>query len=356
MKKNRFFFSGEHTLILVFICGGLMLLFLNRCKKDTVNAPSLTTAKVTNIAISTATSGGNITSNGGDMIIARGVCWSTNQMPTVNDNKTTDSTGVGSFTSNITGLTQATEYYVRAYATNGAGTAYGRQVSFTTLTTGLGDILFNPNVAYGSVTDIDGNTYRTVQIGTQTWMAENLKTTRFNNGDLIGTTSPATLDLSNEQNPIYQWAYDGKEEYVKNYGRLYTWCAIADSLSVCPTGWHVGSGDDWSTLLDYLGGDSIAMLKLREIGTTHWENSLLNNANETGFTALPGGYRNEFGEFLGIGAVGKWFGGCVCWEVEMDTSHLNRFFPMTGMGPCPGRTYNYSWNYGKSVRCVKDSK
>lgn len=88
------------------------------------------------------------------------------------------------------------------------------------------------------VTDIDGNVYHTVTIGTQVWMVENLKVTKYRNGDLIGTTTPATLDISGEAEPKYQWVYDGKESNVSTYGRLYTWYAITDNRNVCPKGWH----------------------------------------------------------------------------------------------------------------------
>ena len=103
-----------------------------------------------------------------------------------------------------------------------------------------------------SVKDIDGNVYRTITIGTQVWMAENLKTTKYRNGDLIGTTTPATLVIEGESTPKYQWAYDGNESNVATYGRLYTWYVATDSRNVCPIGWHVPTDAEWTTLTDYL--------------------------------------------------------------------------------------------------------
>ena len=130
----------------------------------------LTTESVTNVTQSTATSGGNVTSDGGAPVTERGVCWSTSTNPSIADSKTMDGTGTGSFTSSLTGLDASTTYYLKAYATNSAGTGYGNTISFN---------------SKGTMTDIDGNVYNTITIGNQTWMQENLNTTRYSNGDLL---------------------------------------------------------------------------------------------------------------------------------------------------------------------------
>jgi uncharacterized protein (TIGR02145 family) len=177
-----------------------------------------------------------------------------------------------------------------------------------------GEIIFNPNLTYETVADIDGNVYKTITIGTQTWMAENLKTTKYRNGDLIGTTIPYNKDISGETDPKYQWAYEGNESYVAIYGRLYTWYASNDSRNLCPTGWHLASNDEWNILTltldpkasgnDYGNISYIAAGKLKEIGTTHWLNPNLHATNESGYTALPSGNRNQFGVFRYIGEYG----------------------------------------------------
>lgn len=149
------------------------------------------------------------------------------------------------------------------------------------------------NAQTETTTDIDGNVYQTVTIGTQKWMKENLKTTHYRNGDSIGTTYPATKNYMNESAPKYQWAYDGNESNVSVYGRLYTGYAASDNRKVCPAGWHVPTSIEWRTLIDYLGGGMVAHGKLKESGTTHWKSPNSDATNESGFTGLPGGMRGE---------------------------------------------------------------
>ena len=103
-----------------------------------------------------------------------------------------------------------------------------------------------------TISDIDGNVYKIIKLGDQWWMAENLKVTKYSNGDLIGTTIPATLDILGESTPKYQWAYDGNENNVSTYGRLYSWYAATDNRNVCPAGWHVPGDSEWTILTDYL--------------------------------------------------------------------------------------------------------
>jgi uncharacterized protein (TIGR02145 family) len=200
------------------------------------------------------------------------------------------------------------------------------------------------------VTDIDGNTYNTVGIGSQLWMAENLKTTRYNNGDSIGTTTPATLDYSNEDSPRYQWASTGKESNVAVYGRLYTWYAANDSRSVCPTGWHVPTDGEWTTLTTYLG-ESFAGGKLKETGITHWVTPNLGATNETGFTALASGFHSDNGGsgFFGVGAF--FWSSTKTTEVTTPpyAYHRNMWYERVNV-----EGYGCSVNWGLSIRCVKD--
>ena len=196
----------------------------------------------------------------------------------------------------------------------------------------------------GTVTDIDGNVYKTVKIGNQWWMAENLKVTKYKDGSAIPNVTKGTL-----WNGLTTGAYcnyDNKESNVATYGRLYNWYAI-NTGNLCPTGWHVPTDAEWTTLIDYLGGTSVAGGKLKETGTTHWNSPNTGATNETGFTALPGGYRGINGAFFSIGYYGYW-----CSATESNANYAwYRYMD-----------YNYSLvyrsisnkQYGFSVRCLRD--
>lgn len=270
-----------------------------------------------------------ISNSGGSEVTARGVCWSTSDNPTIADNKTNNGAGVGSFTAQISNLVASSTYYVRAYATNNIGTSYGVTLTINT---------------YGDpITDIDGNTYSTVKIGTQTWMAENLKTTKYRNGDIIGTTSSATLDI--ERGSKYQWAYGGNESSVNTYGRLYTYHVVSDSRSVCPSGWHVPTFEEWEKLTAFLGGNSVAGGKLKSL-SNFWALTNVGATNSSGFNALPGGMRWFPNSFSGMGTNAYWWSIREYYEISYVwiISYLSA--SITGGG-------TDSTN-GASIRCVKD--
>lgn len=198
-----------------------------------------------------------------------------------------------------------------------------------------------------AIIDIDGNSYTSVTIGTQVWMGENLKVTKYRNGDLIGTTTPATLDITGEITPKYQWAFDGNENNVAVYGRLYTWYAVNDSRNICPIGWHVPSFDEWKTLRDFLGGENVAGGKLKETGTSHWYSPNEGATNITGFKAIPGG-RKYGGLFEGIGV------GNLLWSSTVEPNNSKPYFMQMDYA------YGYLlWDFedkiSVSVRCLKDN-
>jgi uncharacterized protein (TIGR02145 family) len=317
----------------------LSIFIIHSCKKDKV--PTLTTSEVTNRTGTTATCGGTITDEGSGTVLSRGVCWSTTANPTTADSGTNEGVGIGQFVSSIIGLTPGTTYHVRAYATNSAGTAYGDDGTFTTY--------------LGTVNDIDGNIYYTVTIGTQVWMAENLKTTKYNDGTPIPNITDNTAWTA-----LTTGAYSDYINTPANstiYGILYNWYAVDNNAAtkvasnggknVCPTGWHVSSDAEWTTLTTSLGGEDVAGGKLKETGTSHWASPNTGATNETGFTALPGGYRFGYGPYDYIGEVGYWWS-----STEISTAYAwSRY-----MGYWDTYVYRGDYNEqgGLSVRCVKD--
>lgn len=336
---GRCLFSNKYELELLTFSKSYG--FSVRCVRDEIInnvLPTLTTTAITSDIWDFAVCGGNITNDGGSAITGRGVCWNTTGTPTISDSKTSNGTGTGSFSSNLTGLAPNTTYYVRAYATNSVGTAYGNEVSFKTIADTY------------TVTDIDGNVYHTVTIGTQTWMVENLKTTRYRNGDSI-----------NEQ-----WAYNNDENNVAKYGRLYSWYAATDSRNIAPVGWHIPSDKEWTTLLNYLiangynydGTTTENKIAKSLAATTDWtsDNSAgtpgndLTKNNSSGFSALPGGYHMSNGTFYGVGSVGYW------WSSSFpDYSTYTAYSWILTNNGMYFNHYNATKPSGFSVRCLKDS-
>ncbi len=247
-------------------------LFITNCRKKCCNNPinppvpiALTTDSVIDITHATATSGGTITSNGGDTITSRGICWSKAQSPTITDSITSDSIRIGHFTSSIIGLISNTTYYVRAYVINSGGTAYGNEQTFTTL---------RPFQCGDQIT-YSNQIYNTVQVGTQCWMRENLN---------IGTRISGIQEQINNNN-IEKYCYYDLSTNCDEYRGLYQWGELVDYVNsasnttswdpiptgnvqgICPPGWHIHTDYEWTIITTYLGGEIIAGGKLKEIDT-----------------------------------------------------------------------------------------
>lgn len=207
----------------------------------------------------------------------------------------------------------------------------------------------NPNSNIGemennTIKDIDGNVYKTVTIGSQIWMAENLRVTHFNNGEEIpniqskifwnGTTSGACCD------------YDNSAQNSIRYGKLYNWFAVNDKRGIAPKGWRVANKTDWQTLIIFLGGQNVAGGKLKESGIINWKSPNIGATNSTGFTALPSGGRD--GDYFGIGEECDW------WDsTPTNTTSANRFYIESNTESI-GFTIAEK-NLGLSVRCIKDN-
>jgi uncharacterized protein (TIGR02145 family) len=321
IMKNRFRITGIILLILI----------VHSCKKDKTTSPVLTTTSISGITATTAISGGNITSDGGASVSERGVCWNTLNSPTTANNKTSDGSGTGDFSSILTGLTGNTKYYVRAYAANSVSTAYGNEIDFTTSSAGT--------------SDIDGNSYTSLIIGTQVWMKENLKTTKFNDGTSIPIITDKTV-WANLSTPGYCWYNNDATTYKPLYGALYNWYTV-NTGKLCPTGWHVPTQGEWSILAIYLGGESVAGGKLKETGTSHWLSPNTGANNTSGFTAIPGGYRYTAGEFDFVGMNGFWWStneSITGWSYDRELDFDSEYF----------FEFNDPKKAGFSIRCVKN--
>jgi uncharacterized protein (TIGR02145 family) len=335
------------------LLSALVVVFLTTfsCKEDVNDTtppvaavPVLSTLPIEDLTQTTVTSGGEITDEGDSAITDRGVCWSTNENPTLSDSHTSDGAGVGKFISSVSCLNPDTRYYIRAYAKSNAGVGFGNPVSFTT---DIAGVSFNNSQNYGTVTDVEGNNYKTITIGTQTWMAENLKVTKYSDGTQIPNI---TIDTVWFNLPIgYYCDYKNTPGYSDTYGRLYNWYAVNDGRNIAPAGWHIPTNDEWKTLINSLGGQNAAGFKMTETGTTHWP--CPNSAtNSSGFTALPGGARTGAAEdFYGIGNQGIW------WSATDDTTNqYAAYFHYIINNTSILYDGNGSKSYGLSLRCVKD--
>jgi uncharacterized protein (TIGR02145 family) len=340
---------------------GVFIWTLAGCdKEDPFGLPVLTTLPVTNISANMAKSGGDITDDGGAEITGRGLVWGTLQNPDIETHEgiTAEGTGTGEFISTMTGLSPETTYYVRAFATNIAGTAYGNQLHFITGPYDPGE---------GMIADVENNTYRTVIIGKQVWMAENLKTTFYRNGTPIDYPNSDNMAWAGNTSGAYAW-YDNDISNKNRYGALYNWYAINNPNGLCPSGWRVPRDEDWSQLIDYLvdnyeeininnvaeklkscrqagapmGGDCDTENHPRwDLHTAHY------GTDDFGFSALPGGFRYSDGRYSNLGSYAGWwtstrFVSSYAWSREMYhfTSQVRRY-------------HDYAPN-GFSVRCMQD--
>jgi uncharacterized protein (TIGR02145 family) len=203
----------------------------------------------------------------------------------------------------------------------------------------------DPWVEYGSVSDIDGNTYKTILIGAQTWMVRNLKTTKYNDGTPVAVVNDASF-WSGLSTPACCWLNNDPIRKV-TYGVLYNWYAV-NTGKLCPAGWHVPDDAEWTRLTDYLGGVNIAGGKLKESGFSHWFSPNTGATNETHFFALPGGLRldDPVASFEDLGEAGYWWSmtsgenwGAIR-SLKYNNYRMERLF--------------YPKSRGLSVRCVSD--
>jgi uncharacterized protein (TIGR02145 family) len=296
------------------------------------NLPSVTTTDASGITATAATTGGNVTGDGGSPVTARGVCYNTAPNPTLANSYTANGSGLGVFTSNLTGLTPSTLYYVRAYATNANGTAYGNEISFTTLAWQCGNTII-----------YEGQEYNTILIGSQCWMKENLN---------VGTMIPGSQNQTNNSQ-IEKYCYNDDPANCAVYGGLYQWDEMMQYSTapgvegICPVGWHIPTDGEWTTLTNYLGGETVAGGKMKEAGYAHWSPPNTGATNISGFTALPGGSRNGTGGFEILTY------GNNLWSSTQSTGDNEWFRNLSYADIFIDRLLGYKTN-GFSARCLKN--
>jgi uncharacterized protein (TIGR02145 family) len=325
------------------------------------NLPTVLTTEISGITANSAVSGGEVSDEGVSAVNARGICWNTSANPTISNHPTSDGDGMGSFISSISGLSPATLYYVRAYATNAEGTAYGIERQFTT----------EEGSGGGAVTDIDGNEYNTVQICDQVWMAENLRVTRYSDGtDILLIEDDAAWGDKAIKAQAYCW-YDNTLSYGDNYGAIYTWAGAMNGdnpssmnpsgvQGACPDGWHIPSDAEWKTLEMCLGMSAVEANqslgrgtdeggKLKETGTEHWADPNTGATNSSGFTARGAGERYLTGTFRNLGSSTNF------WTSTEQNSSQAWVRELGNRNSQIGRSYTEE-RYGFSVRCVEDGE
>ena len=199
----------------------------------------------------------------------------------------------------------------------------------------------------GTITDADGNVYNTVIINNKCWMRENLKTTKLNDDTSISIeTNDAAWDILTT--PAYCWYDNNQSTYGNTYGALYNWFAV-ETGKLCPSGWHVPTDDEWTALIDYLGGESVAGGKLKETGTAHWKSPNTGADNSSYFTALPGSYRGTGGHFSSvILQKGYW------WSSTGHETYSSVWYRNITSSSKRVYRHHLGKDHGFSIRCVKD--
>lgn len=322
---------------------------------DKIQLPVVYTNRITDIKRTMAHGSAYCISTGAGHIDEFGLCWNTTGSPTVNDSCISTDRILPEFTNELHFLTPGTSYYVRAFAVNQAGTGYGNIKKFTTKPAPA-TIVFNAELTYGSLTDVEGNIYKTIKIGEQTWMAENLRTTRFNDNSPVDFI-PGAYDWSLTTKPAFCWFDSNRELFGLHYGAYYNWLAVYSS-HLCPVGWHVPTDDEWKTLEINVGMTPenaakdgwrpLELSGLKEAGMVDWMNDFLPGTNETGFTAVPGGFRYSYGSYAEELESSYWWTASGYYPFGMQ-GYYRSFSGASAVR----RDLAYV-NEGYNVRCIKD--
>jgi uncharacterized protein (TIGR02145 family) len=256
------------------------------------NIPVIKTGSILKVGINDVTISWSNLSGNSINLTSVGICWDTKPHPKVIHNRIVEKTDSGKFITNIHNLMPRTTYFIRTYAITGSDSVYGQEKAFFTH-------------KQEAVADVDGNYYNIVNIGSQTWLAEDLKTTRFNDSTLIPRVADS-YQWARLTTPAYCWYANDSVNYSFPRGKLYNWFTV-NTGKLCPAGWHVPSDQDWIALSTFLGGDSIAGGKLKTQGTVFWRSPNQDATNQSGFSAFPGGYRNPVGRYFYATIFDNWW-------------------------------------------------
>jgi uncharacterized protein (TIGR02145 family) len=304
-------------------------------------------AKVSSLDCNSAVSSGilsyNITSSGVNFSIPY-----TGGNGGVYTSQTFLSSGVLGLTANLTGSSIANGSGTLNFSISGTPTSFG--TAYFSITIGGKTCTISIFVnQFPPPPIIDGYTYQTVNIGNQVWFAENLRTTKYANGDAI----PNVTDGNQWSNlTTGAWVhFNNNSQYENPYGKLYNWYTVADPRNVCPVGWHVPSDAEWTVLTDYLGGVYVAGGKMKSTGNQYWNGTNTAATNESGFSGLPGGNRNYTGPFFDVGMYGYWWSST---EDNTSWGGLNAWFRTLSYTDGGVNRYDNNKHFGFSVRCLRD--
>jgi uncharacterized protein (TIGR02145 family) len=339
------------SLIVCLVFSGL---FFFTCKKN--NEKTIVSTHLANVTCgNNAIVQSSVISFGESVVSIRGVVWDTRPDPDLSNNigKTENEFGPGLFESNITGLKPNTDYYARAYAIREGTIFYGENVKFNSLKIPCNcnpKNLFNESLNYGTVTDIDNNIYKTIVIGSQEWMAENLRVGHYRNGERIPNISDPE-EWPGYPEGAFGWQANDSVHNSCPYGKLYTWLAAANPKNICPEGWHLPSKQEFEELINYLGGETVAGEKLKVQNFYFWKSSNFSGSNASGFSAVGSGYIGT-----GVsGSLGYHFSKESCYICTSDS--LNNgdayFFVLSNNSNWANFTNNHK-ALGSCIRCLKD--
>ncbi len=309
----------------------ILTLMLNACKKDGVKGdkPTVDPPEVNDVLLASVTISGKVNPNSSETMtsVDYGLTTAYGYNSPATENPLTGES-FKRITVSLTELTAGTTYHFRIKAENKLGITYSEDMSFTTY----------------AVADVDNNLYQSVTIGNQTWLKSNLMTTHFSDNSAIQLVSDNS-EWSLLSTPGYSWYENDKSTYGKDYGALYNWYAISTG-KICPAGWHVPSNQDWTNLIDFLGGADTAGAMMKETGTSHWFEPNNHATNESGFTCLAAGDRRDDGAF------GNLLQSACIWHSDEYESWGGQVTYIQYWATA----YNMPFNKesGASVRCIKD--